>query len=332
MKKFMCALLAAITLFSSEIIPAFAAGKSVKIHGTSEYLINNAVTLNGSVMVPVRTLAEALGMELVWLANIQAVVIWNDDVEIRARLDDKTACINTENVVLSQAPALINGSTYLPLRSIAEAAGAEVVWNDGSIDVFTKGGGVKTYAVTNTENSLQTAPKSEKTFYAQRQPEWNFENNGNGYCWVCAYAMAITSATGKSVTPPMIAEVNARSGSGAYMQHHNIVTEFGVSFVSALDENSSYFKNFDSWRGATYINKSNDEDAIAAIKAALDKNPQGVMVRYTVYPHTLFAVGYSGNTIYFHEPAYQDGAAVTFEKTCLKKYKISDFDYLQAIV
>ena len=337
MRKFICAALAAAMLFAGATIPAFAEYKTVRVHGSSEYVINNALTLNGSVMVPIRTLADALEMEVIWLGKIQAVVIWNDDVEVRARLDDRIACVNTTNTELTQAPTLINGSTYLPLRSIAEAVGASVVWNDGNIDVFT-GNAKNTNAQTvsaavNTQSTAGTSTKQEsgKRFYAQRQAEWNFENNGNGYCWVCAYAMALTSALGREVTPPMVAAVNAKSGSGAYMQHNNIINEFGVSFVSALDESSPYFKSFDSWRGATYINKGSDAEAIAAIKAALDKNPQGVMVRYTVYPHTLFAVGYSGDTIYFHEPAYENGASMTFEQTCLKKYKISDLDYLQAI-
>ena len=115
------------------------------------------------------------------------------------------------------------------------------------------------------------------------------------------------------------------------MQHANVIAEFGVSFTSALNDTSSYFAKYDSWRGATYIKAENNEQAVAALKEALDKNPQGVMVRFTVYPHTLFAVSYSGDTIYFNEPAYDDGASIPFEKTCLKKYKLSDLDYLQVI-
>ena len=344
MKKVGAVILAAVLSFSASAVSASDYNyQTVRVHGSVNAELDNALSVNGSTMIPVRALSEILGMELIWLENVQTVVLWNDDTELRAQINNTNAYINSEPVTLSQAPEIIDGYTYLPLRNVAEAANAQVVWNEESngVDVFV--GSRAAYMDMNVQNlSVDTAGQAAtqaqndvsggKVFYSQPQDEWGFANNGSGYCWVCAYAMAISSATGREVTPPRGAAVNERSGSGSYMQHGNVVSEFGVSFASALDESSAYFERYDSWRGATYIKASDDSEAIAAIKEALDKNPQGVMVRYTIYPHTLFAVGYSGDTIYFHEPAYEDGAAVTFDQTCLKNYKISDLDYLQAIV
>lgn len=342
MKKLGIMLLSAFLSFSVFASLAMAEdSQRVRVHGLADLEINDAITLNGSAMVSIRSLATALGMELIWLENVKTVVLWNDAVELRAVINNPEAQINSKTVMLSQAPVIIDGYTYLPLRNVAEAANAEVVWDAESnvTDIY-----IKNKSADNANNSLSVKDSGNalaavqnnnsfgKEFYSQPQAEWGFANKGSGYCWVCAYAMAITSATGRRVTPPMVAAVNAKSGSGAYMQHANVVSEFGVSFTSALEDSSPYFGRYDSWRGATYIKASDDSEAIAAIKAALDKNPQGVMVRYTVYPHTIFAVGYSGDTIYFHEPAYENGAAMTFDQTCLKKYKISDLDYLQAIV
>lgn len=338
MRRLGAAIMSAFLSFSVFALPAFAEDyQTVKVHGSVNMEIDNAVTVNGSTMVPIRPLSEILNMELIWLENLQTVVLWNDEMELRAQINNENAQINSETVKLSQAPVLIDGNTYLPLRNIAEAAEAEVLWDAGSntIDVVVNNKSqnnvslntaVKTYVNYEPHNN-----SGGMAFYSQPQAEWGFANNGSGYCWVCCYAMAITSATGRTVTPPMVAAVNEKSGSGSYMQHGNVMSEFGVSFTSALDESSPYFSRYDSWRGSTYINASSDAEAIAAIKAALDKNPQGVMVRYTIYPHTLFAVGYSGDTIYFHEPAYENGAAMTFDQTCLKKYNISDLDFIQAI-
>lgn len=336
MKKVVGAVLTAVMVFAVLSQSSFAAeNNKIRVHGLETVEIDNSVLVNGSAMVPVRVLSDALGFELIWLGNLQTVVMWNDTVEFRAQLNSVSAQINAQPVELVEAPVLIDSCTYLPLRNVAEAACAKVVWNADSnnIDVYLDKP-ENTNNGTSNEN-METGEKAGliegKPFYSQRQSEWGFENNGSGYCWVCAYAMAITAATDKVVTPKMVAEVNARSGSGAYMQHGNIMAEFGLSFCSAVNTSSQYFDRYDGWRGATYIKAENDEEAIAALKEALDLNPQGVMVRYTVYPHTLLAVSYSGDTIYFHEPAYQDGEAVTFDRTCLKKYKISDFDFLQAI-
>jgi len=341
MKKIISALIAGAISLSAFTLPSFAENKNIiKVHGENEGVIENAISLEGSTMVPIRTLSEILGMEIIWLANLQTVVLWNDEIEFRAVINNSEALINNEAINLSHVPVIVDGYTYLPLRNVAEATDAQVVWNPetGDIDVFIKkkekAEPQEIKAAENNEEKAQTVYDEEikgKPFFSQRQSEWGLENKGSGYCWVCCYAMAISSATGEFVTPEMVKKVNLQKGSGAYVQHHDIITEFDVSFTPAIDEESEYFVKYDSWRGSTYINAETDEEAVEAIKQALIKNPQGVMVRYTVYPHTLFAVGYDEENIYFHEPAYIDSDAVTFEETCLKKYKISDLDFLQAI-
>lgn len=328
-----------VCLLFLSIFQAYAADVGqIKVHGVKDVSIDNAVMLGNSTMVPIRTLSETLGLEVMWLPVTKSVVLWNDDVEVRAALEKNEIQVNSNNVVLEQPPVMIDDSVYLPLRGIAEVINAEVVWNpeSGAVDVYMKSNsGAAVKASETEENNLAeknfTDAKSGKTFFYQSQPDWGFQNGGRGYCWVCSYAMAITEAIGKTVTPSEVAAVNARSGNGAYMQHAAIAEEFNIEFVSALDEASEYFVKYDSWRGATYINAEDDFTAVAALKEAIDKNPRGVMVRYTVYPHTVYAVGYDENNIYFNDPAYENGEYITFDKTCLKNYKISDLEFIQAV-
>lgn len=299
------------------LLTGIQASAKIMIYGQKNAEISNAVVHNDVTMVPVRSFAESVGMEIIWFEESKTVVLWNDDTEIRAKIGEVSAEIKGENVKLSSAPMIIDGLTYLPMRNFAESINAEVVWNNGNTDVYLASYKPKTYS----DNS------GGKVFYSQRNSEWGFPNDGSGYCWVCAYGMIISETLGSNVTPDKIAEVTG----GAYVHHGNIMDAFGTKFVKALPDNSPYFDKYESWRGATYIKADSDEETISALKAALDNNPDGILVRYTIYPHTLYAIGYEGDTIYFNESAYKDSANVTFEDTCLKKYKISDLDFIQAI-
>lgn len=322
MKKIISAVLAAACL--TACTHAFAADK-ITVHGQETKTINNSIVKNNSTMVPIREIAEALDLNIIWFADTRSLVLWSDGFEFRAAVDKKEAKINGEDITLTESPCLKNGLTYLPLRNVSEVVNAKVVWDGetGSIDIYKN---------TPSEKANITLSADKKIFYSQKQDMWGFENGGSGYCWVCAYAMALSEALGEVVTPDEVAAVNKESGtSGAFMQHAKITENFDVSFVSVLSESSDYFKSYEPWKGATYLNVSSNEEAVAALKEALDENPQGVMVRYTVYPHTLYAVGYSGDEILFNEPAYENGDYVTFDETCLKKYNLYDFDFIQAI-
>lgn len=326
MKKLASAALAAFMLTS--VFGAANAAEKITVHGTEEKTIENSIVKNDLTMVPIRDIAEALGFNIIWFGDTKSLVLWNDGFEFRAAVGSEKAEVNGKAAELAEAPYLENGLTYLPLRSVSELLNAEVVWNgsDGSIDIYTN------KKAQNDVKGTVTLSGDKKVFYSQRQEEWGFENGGNGYCWVCSYAMALTEAFGEAVTPDEVAGVNKESGSsGAYMQHGKITEKFGAEFTCAIDEDSEYFEKYEPGKGATYVKAETDEEAENALREALDKNPQGVMVRYTVYPHTLYAVGYTDDGILFNEPAYKDGEYVTFDKTCLKKYNLHDFDFIQAI-
>ncbi len=307
----------------------------INIHKDESSKIENAILIDGTTMVPIRAMAEILDMEIVWLAPSKTIVLFDDNIEFKAIIDKENAYINSEEFKLTKAPVLVDSLTYLPLRSVAEALNTEVIWNNETreTDVYIK----KDIEQEKTTESKEITEDTNNNidikniFYSQRESQWGFEGNGNGYCWVCCYAMAITSAINKPVTPDMIVKVNKKKGGGAYVQHGDIINTFGVTFTLGVDSSSPYFEKYDAWRGATYLKNSTYDEAINALKAALDKNPQGIMVRYSIYPHTLFAVGYDNDNIYFNEPAYINSKYVTFENTCLKKYNIADFDYIQAV-
>ena len=319
----------------SALCASAAEDTQIAVNGKALDFEQPPVVQDGTTLVPIRPIAEELGLVLVWVGGEQTATLWNDDTLVRLKIGSDEMVVNDETRQLSMAPAIINDSTYLPVRAVAEAFGAEVAWVGSTVHIFYGEGleaAAQFKASLSAASAAQPKVKNDHYFYSQRDGKWGL-GDGSGYCWVCSYAMLISNVKGEAVTPADVAAFNSEGGgSGAYMRSHGgIVERFGVRFVQALDSASPYFARYDDWRGATYINASSDADVINALKEALDRNPQGVMVRYEGYPHTMVAVGYEGDTIYYNEPAYTDSEWVTFEETCLKNYELTDISFIQAI-
>ncbi len=344
--------LAVVLCFSAA---AFAeeADTSVLLNGRRISFDNEPIVIDGTTLVEVRPLAEALDASVKWVSNTQSVKLTTKKVSVVLKMDYDIMTLSNlgdsddlEQIQLSEAPQLIDDVAYVPVRNVAEALGAKLEWDGDAGEILLSTGGYK-YSASSPAAVQRTSFKDDfgHTFFFQNQSDWQLPNFGSGYCWTCSYAMLISDVTGETVTPNDVAEVNeARGGSGAYCFHWDIIDAFGVKFVSALDEDSSYYGGRDSNSGGTYVeNPDGDEEiAVEALKEAIDLHPEGVMVRYAAYPHTMVAVGYDGDTIYFNEPmqtvsgSYLDDSSkccVSFEETCVGKRGISiaDITFIQAL-
>ncbi len=80
-------------------------------------------------MLPIRIIAEYLGATVTWNEAEAKVTITKGDVTIEIYIGQPFALVNGQPVQLD-APAFIeNDRTYLPLRFVAEALGATVLWD-----------------------------------------------------------------------------------------------------------------------------------------------------------------------------------------------------------
>lgn len=102
-------------------------GVAVVVNGTQ--LSEQGLLVEGSTLVPMRCIFEALGAWLEWDGATQTVTATKDTKKIRLTIGSKTAYINDFPLTMAVAPALINGKTYVPLRFVAESLGAEVGWD-----------------------------------------------------------------------------------------------------------------------------------------------------------------------------------------------------------
>lgn len=316
--------------------------------------------INGRTLAPLRAVCEALKLGVSWDKETETIKISDEFNLVILTINSTTIDVNGELCTLEAPPQIYNGHTVVPIRAIAEAFGAKVLWNsnNNSIDITLKTllstdsaeilAGVSTAAHQQTEEVEEKINIPENadnidfnpdgfSFYSQPDSEWGFENNGRGYCWVCSYAMIITNITNERITPAEIAQFNLENGgeSGSYMTSHTaLASKYGLTFTKALNSDSVYFDSFETQkRGATYIKAETDDEVRAALCEALTIHKDGVMVRFEGYPHTLVATRYENGIVYFNDPAGENNEDTDFSGTCLaKSFTLSDISFIQALV
>lgn len=90
------------------------------------------IARNNRTLLPIRFVAEALGAQVDWNADLQKVTISKPDLLIEIYLGQNTAYVNGNAIVLDVTPFAENNRTYLPLRFVAETLGAEVLWDQAT--------------------------------------------------------------------------------------------------------------------------------------------------------------------------------------------------------
>jgi len=83
----------------------------------------------GTTLVQMRPLLEALGMELTWDPVTRNITAVKDGYELFMTLGSDIAVLNGQQIKLLRPAEAINGHTIVPLRFISEATGAFVHWN-----------------------------------------------------------------------------------------------------------------------------------------------------------------------------------------------------------
>lgn len=90
----------------------------------------NVLTIieNGTTLVPLRTIFQALGANVDWDGDTQTVTATKGHITVRLQIGSKTAYCNGQPVSLQVPGKVVNGSTMVPLRFVSEALGANVNW------------------------------------------------------------------------------------------------------------------------------------------------------------------------------------------------------------
>jgi uncharacterized protein YkwD len=114
-----------------KIYPDYTAG--IKINGkVIPDLSPSPLVQSGSTYVPLRGIFERLNATLEWDESTRTVTIKKQNTTVNLTIDSTKAYVNDKEVSLSQAPFIVGGSTYVPLRFISETFGAKVGWDNTS--------------------------------------------------------------------------------------------------------------------------------------------------------------------------------------------------------
>jgi thiol-disulfide isomerase/thioredoxin len=86
---------------------------------------------NGATLVPLRFIAEAFGAVIDWQPKMGkgTITITLGDKNIMIEIGNTTAIVNGQKKTLTAPPEITGGRTFVPLRFISEAFGAELDWN-----------------------------------------------------------------------------------------------------------------------------------------------------------------------------------------------------------
>ena len=122
---------AIITAVPKDIIKVLVNGKPIIFDVAPEIK-------NDSTLVPARYVFETLGADVQWDEEMKIITIKGNEKEIKLKINDKIAYVNSEAVQLDAAPVIVNGRTLIPLRFVAESFNAEVNWDQDTKTVNIK--------------------------------------------------------------------------------------------------------------------------------------------------------------------------------------------------
>ena len=314
-------------------------------YADSNMLINGKVatdnfritTVNGVTYADAKALSDSFGLSYKNYTYPASATIGNSKKmmcivpnELYATVADLTGKATQEYIFHPlSAPIIYKNNTFLiPVRAFAEIFNYYISYNE-----TTKVVELSKYPPLDFYTSIED---KSHVFYYQNQSEFALPNSGSGYCWVCSYAMLISNLKSQRITPNDVAKINEeKTSNGAYCYHSEIASAFDVKFVSALPEDSIYYGGRDGASGGTFIENPEKDPliTIAALRQALTLHPEGVMVRYASYPHTMVAIGFNEYSIIFNDPGAAHYENVPFEETCVaaKGILIEDLTFIQAI-
>ncbi len=223
--------------------------------------------------------------------------------------------------LINEEKVTADGYTWLNIRVIANDKEGYIVEKYAK-RVSTELGG-EVYVDSSTGRTYTT--------YNQGDDAWGFSTSvKKNACLISAYAMCVTNY-GIPTTPKDIYIANGNSTGGNLT---TIAKNIGVKCVCALSSSSPYLDSY-STSGRTYV-KDPSNNAEAAIKEAIDRNPEGVVIFFEKGSkgHAVVAVKYDSKGILFCDSGRAKGSMIYWNDTWCK-YKhgmsLSDIDYIMAI-
>ncbi len=87
--------------------------------------------VGGRVLVPLRGVVEKLGGDIQYdpLTKVISGAQASKSMQFRLRVGSSEALLNGNATAMDSKPLIVGGVTYVPLRFVSEAMGAQVIWD-----------------------------------------------------------------------------------------------------------------------------------------------------------------------------------------------------------
>ncbi|KAB2950887.1 copper amine oxidase N-terminal domain-containing protein, partial [Heliorestis acidaminivorans] len=121
----------AVTLVTSY---SFASQQSVKIMIDGQELRipvgepKAYVDKNNRTVIPIKFIAEALGLEVDWNRSQQLVTFTDADTTVKLKIGERQATVNGKTVYFDTQAVITQARTFVPLKFVSESFGAKVEW------------------------------------------------------------------------------------------------------------------------------------------------------------------------------------------------------------
>lgn len=144
----------------------------IEINGIALVTDTSPTVENDRLLVPVSHLMRALGAQVNWNAQARTVDIIHEGGTISLTINNRTAQVNGQPVLMDVAPRIINNRTLVPLRFLSENLEAQVKWDGVNRMVY-----VATKDYEPGETALEFEQVSEGNLPQQLQ-NWITDNRG----------------------------------------------------------------------------------------------------------------------------------------------------------
>jgi hypothetical protein len=100
------------------------------VRGNTYELQSAPVLVNGVTLVPLRFVGEALGANIGWNGDTRTVTLTTSAKTVILSINSKDAVVGKEPVTMEQPAIIMNDTTMVPLRFVAEQLGQTVTYNN----------------------------------------------------------------------------------------------------------------------------------------------------------------------------------------------------------
>ncbi len=141
-KKFTTAALLTLATASTGLVGTASAAPSIRLNGQPLATSSRPMIMNGRTLVPMRDIFEALGATVNYNSYTRGITAKRGATDVNLQIGNRTAQVDGRDNYLDQAPLVRNGVTFVPLRFVSNALGANVAWNGNTqlVSISTSGG------------------------------------------------------------------------------------------------------------------------------------------------------------------------------------------------